>query len=239
MKSYSPSIAVGSGMVVLRAQCAWLGCAWQSVRDVCLISEMANGAPLDLATHQDVIAREGGRSSLCAQELDAPLPRGMTPRVWWAARLASAFSDSLIKQPARIAPRAMRMDVRHRPGICGGPVAVVHFLAPSKRGSGAPRRRSGLLHPRAGLKAKSPATRLRGVSAPCDRGPPLGAPLAALFDAGPRFPGHFRPDQPAPGGRTVVSSRRSPGSPDGRLRACPQEAAPCSAFQASLEDALR
>jgi hypothetical protein len=46
------------------------------------------------------------------------------------------------------------------------------------------------------------------------RAPP-GAPLAAFFDSGPRFPGHFRPDQPAPGGGTVVSPRRSPGPPRG------------------------
>jgi hypothetical protein len=38
---------------------------------------------------------------------------------------------------------------------------------------------------------------------------------AAFFDSGPRFPGHFRPDQPAPGGETVVSPGRSPGPPQG------------------------
>jgi hypothetical protein len=47
---------------------------------------------------------------------------------------------------------------------------------------------------------------------------PLGAPRAAFFVPGPRFPGRLcRPDQPAPGGGTVMSPRRSPGSPGGRL----------------------
>jgi hypothetical protein len=49
----------------------------------------------------------------------------------------------------------------------------------------------GASAPQSRTQSEESGTRLRGVSAPCDRGPPLGAPLAALFNPGRAFQDGF------------------------------------------------
>jgi|GEM_PF-5934443 len=100
-------------------------------------------------------------------------------------------------------------------------------------------------------------------AAPCEGARALRRSSAAFFDPGPRFPEAFAPAiSQAPGGRTVVSSRWSPGSPESGMPAgrggretwgslsrplCPEVSGPhlrpvppaCSAFKTPHESAPR
>ena len=108
-----------------------------------------------------------------------------------ASRPAPAITDSIVKQPSVIVP-----------GVCFGAQSPSRFFASRKvRERSADRR---LTSPRFGGAAHA---RARGALA-------SRRSTAAFFDPGPRFPGHWRPDQPAPGGRTLVSARRCPGPPE-------------------------
>jgi hypothetical protein len=142
--------------------------------------------------------------------------------------------------PFRVLRFTCQTAMHDRSGKLRRPGSPALFFLPRTQVRGMERRDGarGFCTPKPDSKRRARHTLVRRVG-PLRSGPASRRSTGGTFRPGPRFPGRFcHPDQPAPGGRTVVSSRRSPGSPGSRLRACPQEAASRPAATTSHDNAL-
>jgi len=110
-------------------------------------------------------------------------------------------------------------DALHRPGFFAAPGRRLFFL-PRGIARGVERR-----------EALPSVDALRRHALGEGRTPP-GAPRAAFFDPGPRFPGHSRPDQPAPGGGICSVPQAEPRAAPGQgYEPCPEEPHPAPPSQ--------